>query len=55
MSFSSASQEMYMMINHPKLWKTWVKKYGHHPNFKKQSGNKRRVGGKKKNKRRVKR
>jgi hypothetical protein len=27
--FQSASQEIYMAINMPDLWKRWVKKYGH--------------------------
>lgn len=34
MPFRSANQEMYMKINKTKLWKDWVKKYGHHPKFK---------------------
>lgn len=34
MPFASAKQEMYMKIRRPKLWKDWVKKYGHHPKFK---------------------
>lgn len=33
MPFKSAEQEIWMMINKPKIWKEWVKKYGHHPKF----------------------
>lgn len=33
MPFSTAQQEIYMMINLPDLWKEWVKKYGHHSEF----------------------
>ena len=53
MPFKSAKQEVYMMKNLPGLWKEWVAKYGHHPEFggsKKKSSKRRR--GKKKSKRR---
>lgn len=33
MPFRSAEQEIWMMINEPKMWKEWTKKYGHHPQF----------------------
>lgn len=29
MPWKSAKQEVYMQINHPSIWKEWVKKYGH--------------------------
>lgn len=34
MPFATARQEMFMKIRMPKIWKDWVKKYGHHPKFK---------------------
>lgn len=34
MPFASPKQEMYMKIRMPKIWKNWVKKYGHHSRFK---------------------
>jgi hypothetical protein len=34
MPFVNAKQEMAMKINAPKVWKEWVKKYGHAPGFK---------------------
>ena len=59
--FFSAEQELNIMKNFPKWWKDWVKKYGHHKDFKfigrggyKEGTNRRRVGGvKKSSKRRV--
>jgi hypothetical protein len=34
MPFSSARQELFMMLNMPKMHKEWVRRYGHHPDFK---------------------
>lgn len=59
--FFSAEQEYNMMREHPQLWKEWVKRFGHHKDFKfkgrggnKSSTSRRRVGGVKKSpKRRV--
>ncbi len=34
MPFGSVAQEQWMMINQPAIYKRWVKKYGHHPDFK---------------------
>ena len=57
--FFSADQEINMMREYPKLWKEWVKKFGHHKDFdfkgkggNKSSTNRRRVGGVKKSSRR---
>lgn len=33
MPFKTAEQEIAMQINAPKVWKRWVKKYGHHPGY----------------------
>jgi hypothetical protein len=33
MPFKSAKQEMAMKIRSPKVWREWVKKYGHHPGY----------------------
>lgn len=30
MPFKSKAQEAYMRINHPKIYKDWVEKYGHY-------------------------
>jgi hypothetical protein len=46
--FISAEHEKYVMTNHPKLWKEWVKKFGHHQNVNDDGRGKRRVGGVKK-------
>jgi hypothetical protein len=33
MPFQSAKQELHMKINHPKIYRKWLKKYGHHPGY----------------------
>lgn len=33
MPFKSLKQELYLRMNDPKLWKEWVKKYGHAPGY----------------------
>lgn len=33
MPFKSVKQELAMRINAPKVWKAWVKKYGHAPGY----------------------
>ena len=48
MPFKSAAQESYMMHNLPGLWKEWVAKYGHHPDFKAKSRKSKRRRGRKK-------
>jgi len=32
--FKSVRQELYMRINNPKLWRSWVLKYGHAKGYK---------------------
>lgn len=34
MPFVSASQEIYLQINHPDIWKKWRSKYGDAPGYK---------------------
>ena len=34
MPFTSVKQEFYMRRNKSKLWREWVRKYGHHPDYK---------------------
>lgn len=51
MPFVSAKQEMFMMIKMHERWKEWVKKYGHHPDFKEFLKKKRKVDKRKKKKR----
>uniref|UniRef100_A0A6M3J7V3 Uncharacterized protein n=1 Tax=viral metagenome TaxID=1070528 RepID=A0A6M3J7V3_9ZZZZ len=59
MPFSSAKQEVFLMINSPALWKKWSKKYGHHPQFKselkkhKRKTSKRKISKRKVSKRRT--
>ena len=45
--FLSADHERSMMINHPKMWKEFVRKFGHHVDFDASSvpKDRRRVGG----------
>jgi len=58
MPWASASQEVYMQINQPDIWKSWVKKYGHHPGYfellrrKKRRKKKKRKPSKRKRKKR---
>jgi SRSO17 transposase len=33
MPFKSVKQELYLRKNEPKLWKEWVRKYGHAPGY----------------------
>lgn len=50
MPFSNPKQELYLMINHPKIYKKWKKKYGDAPGFKKyiRNINRRKKGKKRK-------
>lgn len=53
--FVSSEHEKTMMLSYPKLWRDWVKKYGHHRDFhegNKVNRNHRRVGGPQKSSRR---
>ena len=36
MPFKSKKQEIYLRINDPKLYKEWVRKYGHYSSKKKK-------------------
>lgn len=42
MPFKSRDQEVFLKINNPKLWREWVKKYGHYPTFSTTPKNKRK-------------
>lgn len=33
MPFKTAKQELAMQINAPDVWRAWVRKYGHHPDY----------------------
>jgi len=45
--FISAEHEKSVMLNYPKLWRQWIKQFGHHRDFNGNliTTNKRRVGG----------
>jgi hypothetical protein len=54
MPFKSVKQEMWMRRNKTKIWKEWVRKYGHAPGYqaavnrtaKKAASTRRKKGGK---------
>lgn len=50
MPFKSVKQELYMRKNTPKVWRDWVKRYGHHPGYTKAVKNIAKKIGKKGNK-----
>jgi len=47
MPFKSAKQEIAMQINSPDVWKEWVRKYGHHPDYRKTIKNSAKKAAKK--------
>jgi hypothetical protein len=51
MPFASAEQEYYLKMNHPDIWRRWVKKYGHAPGYKKKLRQRKRNTSTKRKKR----
>jgi hypothetical protein len=41
MPFKTKKQELWMRINKPKVYKKWVKKYGHHKSLRPKRGGKK--------------